>query len=85
MHQIANLPHERLMTVDHRLRRHPIVVEAGCRHGLLQLTDGFFTRGDPGFQLIDFRLVRLSRPLRAARVRICTFLFGVTSLGLLLS
>ena len=55
VHQIADLPHQCLMSIDHRLGRCPIGIEPGGGHALLQVPDGPFRFGDPGFEPLDLR------------------------------
>ena len=82
MHQVAHLPHQRLVPVNHGLCGRPIVVEARRRHGLFDFAYGSFALGDPGFQFVDFRLMSLSGPLRSTSFCVRALLFGVIGLGL---
>ena len=54
------------MAIDGGLRGGPVVVEAGRRHDLLDLADGVFALGDPGFEIVDACLARLRRALLTA-------------------
>ena len=55
MHQIADLPHQRLVAVDDGLGRGAVVIEAGGGHGLFDIADLLLGRGDPGLEILDSR------------------------------
>ena len=51
-HQVPDLPHERLVSVDHRLGGFVVVVKAGRGHLCLDLLHFRFALGDPRFELL---------------------------------
>jgi hypothetical protein len=58
IHEVADLPHQGLVAVDHRLGAGAIFVEAGSRHLLLDLPDCRFRVGDARFERGDPGLPR---------------------------
>ncbi len=46
MHQVAELPHERLVAIDDRLGLVAVVIEPGSRHGGLDISHGLLALGD---------------------------------------
>ena len=76
MHQIADLPHQRLMLVDDRLGPGAILIEARRRHLLFDGSDGRFTLRDPRLELFDPVPARLdvARALARVGVRPLSFL-----------
>jgi hypothetical protein len=70
VHEIADLPHQRLMAIDERLGGGSIVVKARRRHRLLDLADGLLGGGDARFQLLDLRAARLLGARLPPRLRI---------------
>src|SRR5581483_6021648 len=61
VHEIPDLPHQRLMALDNGPGRFPIVVEPGRRHGLLELANRTFDLRDSGLEAIDGRAPLLVR------------------------
>ena len=78
MHQVAHLPHERLVTIHDRLGGGSIVIEAGCRHQLFELPDRLLAFGDPHLELIDPVAVCLLRPLPLASLGVSPLLLFAT-------
>ena len=74
MHEVADLPHQRLVTIDQRLGSGAIVVEARRAHGLFELADRGFAFGDARFELIDALLVGLRGALTLPRFGVAAFL-----------
>src|SRR5688572_25682450 len=58
-HQVADLPHQRLVLVDELLRGVAVVIEPRGGHRRLEFLDPGFAVGDPCFQLGDTLLQRL--------------------------
>ena len=56
MHQIAELPHERLMAIDQRLSLFAVVVKPGRRHGGFDFFHRLLAIGDPRFEIRDLSL-----------------------------
>ena len=56
MHQVAELPHERLMAIDQRLGLFAIVIEAGRRHGGFDFFHRLLAIGDPRFEIGNLSL-----------------------------
>src|SRR6185436_1539131 len=83
MHQVADLPHERLMTIDDRLSCGAVLIEPRGRHRLLDLADGLLGLGNACFELFDLGLAGLLGAGRAPRFRIGPLLFFARRLGLL--
>jgi hypothetical protein len=52
-HQIAHFPHQGLMTVDDRLCRLVVLVEARRGHRLLEVFDRLLAVGNPALQFVD--------------------------------
>ena len=73
MHQVSDLPHQSLMTIDQRLRGGAIVVEARRGHRLFELANRRFAFRDARFELIDALLVRLRGALTFARFGVDLF------------
>ena len=67
-HEVADLPHQGLVPVDHRLGGVAVFVEAGRRHGRLDLLDLAFAFGYPPLELADALLPGRLRALEAALV-----------------
>jgi len=80
VHQIAHFPHERLMAVDHRLRRLPVFIEPGRRHRLLDVLDRVLAGRNLGLELFDSRPPRLLSLLRLASLGVGSLLIGVITL-----
>ena len=74
MHQVADLPHQSLVTIDQRLGGRAIVVETRRGHRLLELADRRFAFGDARLELIDALLVGLRLALTLARFGVEAFL-----------
>jgi hypothetical protein len=55
MHQVSDLPHQRLVAIDHGLGGAAIVVEAGRGHLRLGVAEGLFAFGDARFEGVDAR------------------------------
>ena len=62
-HQIPDLPHQRLMAIDHRLGGVRIVVEAGRGDCRLELLDLRLPVGDAPFQFRDSLVQCIGRTL----------------------
>src|SRR5262245_30907625 len=62
-HQVANFPHQGLMTIDHLFGGITIFIEAGSRHRRLQLLDQSLTLSDPAFEVRDPLSQRVLRSL----------------------
>src|SRR5262245_13361356 len=77
MHQIANLPHQRLMLIDDRLRGAAVVVETWSRHLRLDLTDGLLGLSNTRFEILDARSSRRGSACAFACVGIRSLLLFV--------
>ena len=53
MHEVPDLPHQRLVLVDNGFCSFVIVVEPGRRHGGFDLLDGLFAIRDARLQVVD--------------------------------
>src|SRR6266481_4285962 len=78
--EVTDLPHQRLMLVDDRLRGEAVAVKAGSRHLLLDVANGSFARSNARFELTDFRAPRLVGPCAPAEVGIGALLILVPAL-----
>ena len=58
--QVADFPHQRLVSVDDRLRRFVIVVKTRLDHSGLELLDLRLTLSDASFEIGDAPLQRLA-------------------------
>ena len=74
-HPIAYFPHQRLMSFDDRFRGGRVVVEAGCRHPVLERPDLPFALGDAALDPGDAFLMGFESPTHAT-------LFGLDPLAL---
>ena len=79
VHQVADLPHERLMAVDDRLGRGAVVVETRGGHRLFDLADRRFGLGDPRFEPIDLRAPRLFGARASPRLGVRAFLLATST------
>src|SRR5690606_11863087 len=70
-HEVADLPHERLVAIDGGLRRLAVVVEPGRGHGLLELLDLGLARGDARLEIGNALLQRFGRALLLAPLGLC--------------
>ena len=77
VHEVANLPHQILVSVDEGLRCSAILVKPGRRHLLLELADRGFGFGDPRLERVDPLLPRLQLARFLARVRVDALLLRV--------
>jgi hypothetical protein len=77
MHQVADLPHQRLVAVEDRLRRGSVVVEAGGGHRLFELLNLGFGLGDSRFERGEAITPGLYRLLLFARLGVDAFFFFV--------
>src|SRR6478672_2914984 len=74
VHQLPDLPHEALMTVDGRLRGDAVVVEAGRRHRQFDLTDRPLAFRDLRLELDERRPAGIDRALLPPRLRLLALL-----------
>ena len=77
VHQVADLPHQRLVAVEDRLRGGPVVVEAGGGHRLFELLDRGFGFGNSRFERGEAIAAGLYRFLLFPRLGVDAFLFFV--------
>jgi len=77
VHQVANLPHQRLVAVENRLGGGPVVVETGGGHRLFEFLDRGFGFGNSRFERGDAIEAGLYRFLLFPRLGVDTFLFLV--------
>src|SRR5207245_1679289 len=62
MHQVADLPHQRLVAIDERLGGGAILVETGRGHRRLDVADRALALGDARLEIVDARAARLLGP-----------------------
>ena len=77
IHEIADLPHQALVAVDHRLGAGAILLEPRGRHLLFDLPDGGFGLCDAGLQCCNSRLAGVGDFLLLARFRVHALLLVV--------
>src|SRR5439155_15822169 len=73
MDELADLPHQGLMAVDHRLGVGAVVVETGGSHLRLDVANRRLALGDSPLERLDARLTRLRRPRPLARLPVGLF------------
>ena len=71
--ELADLPHQGLMAVDHRLGVGAVVVETGGGHLRLDVPNRRLALGDSLLERLDARLARLRRPRPLARLPVGPF------------
>ena len=69
MHELAELPHEGLMTINQRLGLIAVLVEPGGRHRRLDLLHRLLALGDSRFEVRDAGLGVLRRLLAFTLLR----------------
>ena len=77
VHQVADLPHQRLMAIDDGLRCGAVVVETGRRHRALDLANCLLAIGNARFEIVDPRAPRFHSLLATARLRVGAFFLFV--------